>query len=97
MRNSVLGSVKALLGECNALDMDTAFGGAYKRVTSSEDFAFIAEKVPAAVLWLMAGKPDEGYTWPGHHPKADFLPDVFYVGSAALTACALDCLRQNPA
>ena len=97
MRAGAMDSVRGLLGEEKALDLDTAFGGAFKRVTSSEDFAYIAEKVPAAVLWLMAGTPAEGYVWPGHHPKTDFSPDVFYVGSAVLAQSALDWLRQNPA
>ena len=92
---SVLGSGQALLGEQMALNMSTIEGGAYARVSGSEDFAYIAEKVPSAVALLVAGSIQDGYTHPAHHPKADFDESVLYVGSAFYAQSALDWLQNN--
>ncbi len=35
----------------------------------SEDFAYIAEKVPSVMIALAAGKASDGYVYPLHHPK----------------------------
>ncbi len=95
VRGSVLSSIRSLLGEELALDLETAFEGKLNRVSSSEDFAYVAKEVPAAVVWLMAGTPEDGYCYPCHHPKADFDESVFYEGAAVYAQCAMDWLNET--
>lgn len=65
------------------------------RMAGSEDFGFICEKVPSTVFWLVAGSPAEGYTFPGHHPKAKFDDDVLYYGSALYSFLSMKWLEEN--
>lgn len=53
----------------------------------SEDFAYIAQKVPAVVLALSA-KVSKG-NFPLHHPKVQFDEHVLWLGAAAYAACGL--------
>jgi len=61
----------------------------------SEDFAYIAERVPAVFLSVAAGDPAEGYCYPQHHPKAIFHDDALCVGAAAYAYVAMEWLRRN--
>lgn len=75
---------KILLGEELGSDVKTRSGG-------SEDFAYITQKVPSAMLALAAGKgkkTGKGQVYPLHHPKVDFDEDVLWIGAAALAAFA---------
>lgn len=70
---------------------------AYPGITScaSEDFATVAEKVPACFMYLSAGYPDERGKWPAHNPKVLFNEDVLPMGAAAYAHCALQWLREQ--
>lgn len=63
--------------------------------TASEDFAYIAEKVPSSVIFFVAGIPANGYCYPCHHPKAAFDGDALYLGSAAYVAAAVKWLSDH--
>ena len=54
----------ALVGREAVVDMTTLWGGAYAATNASEDFAYISEQVPSAIVWLAAGSPEKGYCWP---------------------------------
>lgn len=95
VRERVMESARNLLGAEWVADLATAGGGALAKVTSSEDFAYIAQKVPSAVLWFVSGTAAEGYAYPGHHPKVDFREDLLYQGAAVYAACAIDWLRDD--
>lgn len=58
---------------------------------AAEDFAVLADSVPAVALAIAAGKSGHGYNYPLHHPKVLFDEDALPVGAAvyAETACAL--------
>lgn len=88
-------SVENLLGSQKVFDLETVFGGKAALISASEDFAYIAQKVPSAILLLAAGTPEEGYAAPGHNPKTNFNEDVLYVGSACYAAVAIDWLKEN--
>lgn len=92
VRADVLASVRALLGDALTLDLEQAGDGEMRRASGSEDFALVAERVPSAVIWLCAGTPEEGYCYPGHHPKVDFDEGALPIGSAIYAACAMDWL-----
>jgi amidohydrolase len=61
----------------------------------SEDFAFVLEKIPGAMLWLGVKSPD----WP--HPKAihtaefDLDESALPIGSSAMATVALDYLASG--
>lgn len=65
------------------------------RLSGSEDFAFVSQKVPSIFLILTAGNSNDGYIYPQHHPKALFKEDVFWKGTAAYSYCAIRWLQEN--
>lgn len=72
-----------------AADLGGARGG------GSEDFAYVSQQVPALMLALAAGNPDQGYPYPQHHPKVRFDESVLPIGAAAFAGTALQWLEQN--
>lgn len=63
--------------------------------SASEDFAFIAEKVPSSFIYLSAGYLDDRGIYPAHNPKVRFNEDVCPIGAACLAHCALRWLEEN--
>ena len=88
--------VSQLLGEdrtISAAEMTTS--GKPARGGGSEDFAYVSQKVPSLMLALAAGEPDNGYSFPQHHPKVKFDESVLPVGAAVFAASALRFLRDK--
>lgn len=54
----------------------------------SEDFAFIAERIPSLMLSLASGQRGRGFSHPLHHPAVTFDEDALPFGAAALAALA---------
>lgn len=83
--------MSAVIGKTlqNGLGMDAVSysadlgGNVRKGMGGSEDFAYIAEKVPSVMLALSAGEKKKGYEYPLHHPKTDFDESVLYIGALA--------------
>ncbi len=63
--------------------------------SASEDFALVAEKVPACFIYISAGFPDERGAYSAHHPKVRFNEDVLPVGAAELAHCAVRWLEEH--
>ena len=82
-----------LVGTDKLVDMETATGAA--RSSGSEDFAYVCEKVPGARLSIPAGSVEEGYVYPGHHPKITFNEDALPVGAAVYANIACQWLKEN--
>ena len=61
----------------------------------SEDFAYVAQQVPSIMCMLCAGQPQNGYTFPQHHPKATFDEDALHKGSAIYAYEALRWLEEH--
>ncbi len=61
----------------------------------SEDFAYISNEVPSVFLSIPAGKPEDGYIHPQHHPKARFLDEAMISGAAAYAHMAMQWLKNN--
>ena len=83
---SIRGLAEEMLGKERVISA-SSFGN--ESAGGSEDFAYVAEKVPTAVISLASGERRNGYTYPLHHPKADFDESVLSIGSALLAAFAL--------
>ena len=65
------------------------------KMSGSEDFSFVTEKVPGLMMMLSAGSIDEGYEYTMHHPKAHFNEEVLSQGAAAYAYLAYRWLQQN--
>lgn len=63
--------------------------------SASEDFAAVAEKVPACFMHLSAGFPDERGDWPAHNPRVLFNEEVLPTGAAAYAHCAVSWLENH--
>lgn len=61
----------------------------------SEDFAYISQAVPSVMLALAAGRTEDGYTYPQHHPKVRFDEAALPVGTAAFVAAAFAFLNES--
>lgn len=55
----------------------------------SEDFSFVAERVPSLFLSLAAGSKRDGYNHPLHHPKVRFDENALPCGAALLAGLAM--------
>ena len=84
---------RELLGESNVITFKDIFPGG--KMTGSEDFGFISEKVPSLMMALGGGSSEEGYPYPQHHPKVNFNEDILYIGSAAYANTAIKWLQSN--
>ena len=63
--------------------------------SASEDFAVVAEKVPAAFMYLSAGYLDERGDFGAHNPKVQFNEAVCPLGAACMAHCAVEWLRHH--
>ncbi len=63
--------------------------------SASEDFAVVAEKVPATFMYLSAGYTDARGAYTAHNPKAQFNEDVCPIGTACFVHCAKRWLEEN--
>lgn len=61
----------------------------------SEDFAHVANEVPSVFLGIPAGRPEDGYIHPQHHPKARFMDEALPCGAAAYAQVAMEWLKNN--
>jgi hippurate hydrolase len=84
---------KDFLGEDTIKSFDDIYAGG--RMTGSEDFGCISEAVPSIMMVLGGGSPEQGYPYPQHHPKVNFMEDVFYLGSAVYANTAIEWLKLN--
>lgn len=62
-------------------------------ITGSEDFAFIAQEVPSALINL--GAKVEGNDYVNHNPKVLFNEDCMPYGVATFVNCAINWLQNN--
>lgn len=75
--------VQTMFGHERTVEVDKKFGG--------EDFAYVAERIPAAMVYLGVGNPQMGITAAHHNPAFRIDESVLWQGAALLAAMALDC------
>ncbi len=61
----------------------------------SEDFAYVSHKVPSIMIALAAGQAENGYSYPGHHPKVKFDEDALPFGSCVYAYIAMRWLMEH--
>ncbi len=59
-----------------------------------EDFSFVLEKVPGAMMRLGTGNVGRGLTYGVHHPKFDVDEEALPLGVALMTAIAMEYLGK---
>jgi hippurate hydrolase len=91
---SVGGYMKELLGNSGAFSA-AQLGGGSSKTAGSEDFAYVSQKVPSVMLALAAGHPENGYSYPQHHPKAMFDEEALLTGSAVYAYASLRWLENH--
>lgn len=77
-----------LLGEENVISNATPMSG-------SEDFAYVAEKVPTVFFTLGANPGNREPVYGQHHPKVYFDESVLHIGSAAYVKGALSWFESQ--
>jgi hippurate hydrolase len=65
------------------------------KTAGSEDFAYVSQQVPSIMLALAAGRPQDGYSYPQHHPMVKFDEAVLPIGSAVYAYTALRWLEEH--
>lgn len=88
-----LRTLQALMGK-ERVFLSSDMTGAGRKSTGSEDFAAVSHAVPSLMIALCAGRPEDGYAHPAHHPQAAFDERALPVGAAAYAALALAALTE---
>lgn len=83
------------VGYMKAMNIPGAMPYPNVSASASEDFASIAEKVPATFMYLSAGFTDGRPTAPAHNPKVIFNEDVCPIGASCYAHCATEWLKNN--
>lgn len=83
------------VGYMKAMNIPGAMPYPNVSASASEDFASIAEKVPATFMYLSAGFTDGRPTAPAHNPKVLFNEDVCPIGASCYAHCATEWLKNN--
>ena len=65
------------------------------RGNAAEDFAVLANEVPAVALAIAAGESGRGYEYPLHHPRVLFDEDALPVGAAVYALAAMQTGLQT--
>lgn len=87
--------VNEMVGYIKALSLDGAEFIDGMRATASEDFAYVAQKIPSAYIYLSAGFDDERGKYTAHNPKVRFNEDALPIGAAVYAHCASKWLTEN--
>ena len=87
-------TAKKLLGEKAVVNSAALGGDIRKNSGGSEDFAYISHAVPSVMLGMVAGKKEEGYEYPLHHPKVKFDESVLSTSAALFVRIAQKLLDE---
>lgn len=86
--------MEELVGPKGFLSARKAMPGRAK-MSGSEDFGFVSERIPVTMMMLGAGSPSNGYVYPQHHPKARFTDQALWHGVAAYVYVAMRWLEEH--
>lgn len=90
---SVTEYTRSLLGGEWVYSSDAGGITGKSKMSGSEDFAYVSQRVPSVMLALAAGEEDNPY--PLHHPKVRFDEQVLAVGSAVYAHNAMEWLKEH--
>ncbi len=92
--NELLGEQRVTTVQQMAEMAGTA-NGKKQKLGGSEDFAYITQVIPAVMVSLAAGTPEDGHIYPQHHPKVTFDEAAFVNGSALYAYTAIRWLEEH--
>lgn len=103
LSKEVTGYMKELLGpqmafsksDLTAMMNQTGGSGKTSKATGSEDFAYFSQEVPSIMLAIAGGKPQDGHSYPTHHPKVTFDENVLQYGVAVYAYSAVRYLQDR--
>lgn len=100
LAGQILADLKGLLGNECALSAaeaaaQMASGKKGSGSAGSEDFAYISQQVPSVMVALAAGTPQQGHSYPLHHPKVTFDENILAAGSAVYAYTAMRRLASR--
>jgi len=87
-------TLTALLGKERTFTSQTLGGDVRENSGGSEDFAYIAHRVPSVMVAVASGERKDGYEFPLHHPKAKFDESALCIGSAVYAQVASEWLKE---
>lgn len=93
LSRSTLAALREMLGTERVL-LSSELGGSAAKSSGSEDFAIITHRVPSLMVALAAGRSQEGYAFPLHHPQVQFDEAALPTGAAVYAAMALNALKS---
>ncbi len=85
---NVHAALTELLGSRAVIRSDAVTGSA-SRSSGSEDFAYISHAAPSVMIALAAGRPQDGFDKPAHHPAVRFDEAAMPVGAAVYAAIGM--------
>lgn len=89
------GLVNEMTGYIKELPIPDAKFIGNMQAAASEDFAYIAQKIPSAYIYISAGFDDERGKYTAHNPRVCFNEDALPVGAAVYAHCASRWLTEN--
>lgn len=66
-----------------------------QRLSASEDFSLLGERVPITYFTIGTGLPEQGYAFGNHHPQVVYDEQAVPAGAAVLASCAFRWLRAR--
>ena len=88
-------TTKAFIGYMRELALPETMEYPNISASASEDFAFVAEKVPSTFMYLSSGFLDDRGNASAHNPKVQFNEEVLPRGAAYLAYCAQRYLEDH--
>lgn len=65
------------------------------RMTGSEDFSVVSQKVPSILYWVGTGSEEEGYPYGVHDSRVTFNEETIHKMAAIYANTAIEWLRDN--
>ncbi len=84
-----------LLGDNKVYTSEELSKNKADKSSGSEDFAYISHRIPALMVGMAAGKPEDGYSYNLHNPKVKFDMETLKYGVAVYVASAISLLRNG--
>ncbi len=66
-----------------------------QRLSASEDFSLLGERIPITYFTIGTGLPEQGYAFGNHHPQVVYDEQAVPAGAAVLASCAFRWLRAR--
>ena len=94
LRNKVTEYLSEVMKD-DVKDGRSYLGGAFSKLTGSEDFGYVSTEVPSIMIGLITGTHGSGFKFPPHHPQAVFNEEYLWKGTLAYAQVALGWINNQ--